>query len=457
MNTIYIANIDNEDMLGDRSLVTHEFCCHSAVAASKHAWFAEPGDIVILPENLSPDMQSYQAQVKGFDDNAVTFIAPSRSSLEVSPVGVTELLSRSVLEGVIQKIDSKTNWTIAPYHHDYASSIFAEKLGLAKLHHSAAFLDQGGAVLFNTKGNFRALASGCGISLAQGTAVRTPEQLAAAIEDYIGKTGAVIIKQDRHSGALGNIVVTQTEDTDGQGAFDVVTLNSRLTPSKAALLVWDRLRATKSDALIVEVYFPVSAVCYAEFHIEDKNKPPTFLNMGEQRMEPLFAGFEIPGRIPPYMQARFISGATYLVRLAQDLGYTGFIDVDGIITRDGEVKYCEVNGRYGGCSHVHHLAEALLGAGYGNSHTIVTRNGVQAPAFSELLQLIGDHDLHLAAEKREGILITAEDSGRSGNVDYLIAAESRDRALDIERWFLEQLGHACQLSQFRPQKLRVCN
>lgn len=450
MGRILIANIDNESMLADRSVLTYEFRCHSAIAASKHAWFAEAGDIVVLPEPLPREMRQYMALVKGIPLNSITYIAPSCQAADVYPLGADALLDAKLLDRIERATNGKQDWELCPYHYDRASTRLRKALGLTVDRSIGAFLEEGGADLFNDKKIFRSLATGCGLKVARGDVIRRSSELLPSLTDLIGDTGAVIIKQNRHSGALGNIIVAATKSIDGQGASEIIFVNDRLPLSKAANFIWDKLCAGGAGALVVEAYHPVTKVCYGEYLVKSKSDAPIFLNLGEQRMEPLFAGFEIPGRIPAYQQARFVSGAIDLARLAQGLGFTGLIDVDGIITCDGEVIYCEVNGRYGGCSHVHHLAERLLGSGYGDTHTILTRNGVRAPFFGDVLRLIEDHNLSLTAESGEGILITAEDTGRTGTLDYVIAADDRDRAYEIELWFLAQLRE--MLDEHQPQK-----
>ncbi len=441
MGQIFIANIDNEDMLADRSVLTYEFRCHSAVAASKHAWFAEVGDIVVLPEPLSNEMHEYMAKVKEIPPDSVSFIVPSRTPVDVCPLGAN-VLDDDLLDRLKQATNGNGHWELRPYHHDGSSARLAKKLGFANGNSKSAFFEESGAELFNNKKIFRGLAAGRGVQVARGGVVFSQSQLMTAVDELIDATGAVIVKQNCHSGALGNIIVAVTQDVSGQGASEVLFVNDRFPLSKAARFLWESLAVDGAGTLVVEVYYPVSTDCYAEFFISDRGDVPRLLNLGEQRMEPLFAGFEIPGRIPAYQLAQFISGATELVRLAQDLGFTGLIDVDGIITCDGQIIFCEVNGRYGGASHIHYLAEKLLGAGYGNTHTLLTKNGVAAPLFGDLVRIIEDQALNLTAQRCEGILITAEDTARTGTLDYVVAADDRARAYDIERWFIAVLEGA---------------
>ena len=52
MPRILISNIDNESMMADERALTPEFCRASSITAGRMAWFAEAGDIVVLPRDL---------------------------------------------------------------------------------------------------------------------------------------------------------------------------------------------------------------------------------------------------------------------------------------------------------------------------------------------------------------------------------------------------------------------
>ena len=444
MPRILIANIDNGDMLSDRSVLTYEFRCHSSVAASKHAWFAEPGDIVLLPEPLSPEMSDYMCQVKRQAPGAVKLLSPSRGPTEVSPIDSDLLKDRDLLQRLKVALGNGGDWELFPYHHDRTVSGLARHLGLSGNGELPAFYRESGASLLNDKKVFRSLAASHGVPIAEGRIANSASELLEAFGDLLPITGAVIVKQNRHSGALGNIIVSRDPEVSSQGATETILVGLHRSLEGAAEEAWCKLGANSEDVLIVEAYYPVSKVCYVEFAVRGRDCAPEFLNLGEQRMVPLFAGFQIPGGIPAYQQAHLVAGASEIVKIAKDMGFQGLIDVDAIITTDGSPLFCEVNGRCGGCSHIHHLAALLLGRNYGNHQVIMSRNGVEAPAFDEVLALIDHAGLGLEKGSAEGILITAEDTRRTGTLDYMIAAGSETRASEIEDWFLEQLQLMCR-------------
>ncbi|MEM7168541.1 MAG: hypothetical protein AAF530_00105 [Pseudomonadota bacterium] len=427
-------------MLSDRSALTYEFRCHSAVAASKHAWFAQSGDIVLLPEPLSAEMTDYMCQVKELAPDAVKIMSASRPPTEVRPLDTGLLEDGELLQRLKRALGNSAEWELFPYHYDRTVCGLARQLGLSSMGALPSLYREAGSQIFNDKKIFRCLAASRGVPIAEGRIASSAAELSDAFDELMSITGAVIVKQNRHSGALGNIIVSRDPGVARQGATERILIGIHRSMEDIAEELWSRLGAASADVLIVEAYYPVSKVCYVEFAIRGRDHIPKFLNFGEQRMAPLFAGFQIPGEISAYHQAHLIAGASEIVNLAKDLGFQGLIDVDAIITSDGKTLFCEVNGRCGGCSHIHHMAEALLCKDYGNEHVILSRNGVEAPGFDEVLALIAGAGLHLRRGGSEGILITAEDTRRSGSIDYMIAAPSNGRAHEIENWFIAELN-----------------
>lgn len=440
MPKLLIANVNTESVLSDPSVVTYEFACSSAITAQKHAWFADPGDIVVLPEPPSPEMKRYIEAIKGWSPGeAVTFVAPQRSPSDIRLLGFDCLNDGALPSHLKDLMGSPNRWSLMPYLFDRSIASLAIRLGLETRPETEAFRLSGGHELFNDKRVFRSLAAGRGVSLARGETCSSPVQLEGAFDRLMDETGALIVKRSRQGNCLGNLVVATSKGVDGQGAADVLYISDRWPFERAAQTVWKRLGAGTDAHLVVEAYHPVSAVCYAEFEIRADSRSPVFLNWGEQRMEPVFVGFDIPGTMPPYQAARFVSGATTLAHLAQDLGFLGVLDIDGIVTQSGDVLFSEINGRFGGCSHVHYLAEHLLGPGYGDRAAVLTRNKVPAPLFRDVLTFLEAERLSFSAAEGEGIVITGEDTTRTGTLSYMVLAASRGRALELEGRFTDYL------------------
>src|SRR5262245_56022849 len=286
MPRILISNIDNESMMADERALTPDFCRSSAITAGRMAWFAEAGDIVVLPRDLSPQMKVYIARTLGYEPGSVTYLTPDWGNRHPRPIRAHELLHTGLVERMARLIGDPDNWTLYPYCYERSTQQFAERLGLDGERAVRPFVKQGGAELLNDKRVFRSVAAGRGVSIAEGAVCATEWQLTECIDQLIDVTGAVIIKQDCHSSGFGNLIVSRADIAGAPGASDVLVATDDAQIRDQARIAWARLAYLERAPLIVEAYYPVSAVLTAEFKIDAAANALTFLNCGEVRQAP---------------------------------------------------------------------------------------------------------------------------------------------------------------------------
>jgi hypothetical protein len=440
MPRILISNIDNESMMADERALTPDFCRSSSITAGRMAWFAEAGDIVILPRDLSPQLKVYIARTMGYEAGSVTYVAPDWGSGHCRPIRAHELLHTGLAERLARLIGEPDNWSLYPYCYERSTQQFAARLGLDGERDVRPFVKQGGAELLNDKRVFRSVAAGRGVSIAEGAVCATQWQLEECIASLIDVTGAVIIKQDRHSGGFGNLIVSRTAADGAPGASEVLVANDESQIRDQSRIVWTRLAYMERAALIVEVYYPASAVVTTEFKVDAASNAVTFLNCGEVRQAPILSGLIMPSAIPPYQLASFIADATELARLCCDLGYDGLVNIDGIVTTDGRVIVNEFNGRIGGCSHIHHILQAIAGPRYGDELAVVSHSRKIAVSIDQAFGLLEERKLAFDRNEGRGIVVTGEDAAGTGHLEYLSVAPSREEAMQLEAEFESLLG-----------------
>jgi hypothetical protein len=440
MPRILISNIDNESMMADERALTPDFCRSSSITAGRMAWFAQAGDIVILPRDLSPQLKVYVARTMGYEPGSVTYLTPDWGNGHSRPIRAHELLHTGLAERLKRLIGEPGNWTLYPYCYERSTQQFAERLGLDGERDVRPFVRQGGAELLNDKRVFRSVAAGRGVSIAEGAVCATQWQLEECIGALIDVTGAVIIKQDRHSGGFGNLIVSRTETTGALGAQEVLVALDESQIRDQSRIAWTRLAYAERAPLIVEVYYPVSACLTAEFKVESAHNAVTFLNCGEVRQAPILSGLIMPSAVPPYQLASFIADATELARLCCDLGYDGLVNIDGIVTTDGRVIVNEFNGRIGGCSHIHHILEAVAGTRYGDALTVVSHSRTVALSIDQAFGILDERALAFDRSRGRGIIVTGEDAASTGYLEYLSIAPSRAEAMQLEAEFETALG-----------------
>jgi len=268
----------------------------------------------------------------------------------------------------------------------------------------------------------------------------TQWQLEECIAAMIDMTGAVIIKQDRHSGGFGNLIVSRTAATGALGAPEVLVAADESQIRDQSRIAWTRLAYAERAPLVVEVYYPVSACLTAEFKVDAASNAVTFLNCGEVRQAPILSGLIMPSAVPPYQLASFIADAAELARLCCDLGYDGLVNIDGIVTSGGTVIINEFNGRIGGCSHIHRILESVAGPRYGDRLVTLSHSRTIALSIDQVFAVMDERGLAFDRGAARGIVITGEDAAGSGHLEYLSIAPSREEAMRLEAAFEALLG-----------------
>lgn len=440
MPRILVSNIDNESMMADERALTPEFCRASAITAGRMAWFARAGDIVLLPRDLSPQIKVYIARTMGYEPGSVTYLTPDWGGGHSRPIRAHELLHMGLAERLKRLLGDPGNWSLYPYCYERSTQQFAERLGLDGERDVRPFVKQGGAELLNDKRVFRSVAAGRGVSIAEGAVCAAAWQLEECIAALIDKTGAVIIKQDRHSGGFGNLIVSRTDSAGALGAPEVLVARNESETRDQSRIAWTRLAYAERAPLVVEVYYPVAACLTAEFQVDSASNSVTFLNCGEVRQAPILSGIIMPSAVPPYRLASFIAEATDLARLCCDLGYDGLVNIDGIVTTDGRVIVNEFNGRIGGCSHMHHILETLAGPRYGEDLVVMSHGRAVGISIDQAFGILEERRLGFDRTGGRGIVVTGEDTAGSGHLEYLTIAPSREEALALEAEFENLLG-----------------
>lgn len=358
MSKLIVANVDSEHQVADVSGYTADERSEILLCNYRMVWLAEEGDIVVLPKLPEPEIVAYWAEL--FDvplAKQPTFIAPEDAGDETAFLRQERMFSSDFIAKCRTLISNLSEQerpsAIRAYYPDNYVAEFCEKIGLAV---QDGFLKEGGATLLNQKTTFRKMASGIGVPIPEGRICDNDNDLRRAMIDFIEQGADFIVKLDRHSGGFGNVIVLGPNSKSNRyGSSSVLSYVSR----EEGLDICESIVPKVTEAAVVERYADTDTVLYSEYHI---NGPGNFqyLNDGTMDMKPLWVGFEIPGQYPNHVRTQFLDQSARIVAAASQLGYRGFINVDGLAVGSKSLVN-EINGRCGGCTHIFDIARRLFG------------------------------------------------------------------------------------------------
>ncbi|MDO6706331.1 hypothetical protein [Photobacterium sp. 1_MG-2023] len=425
MPTLFIMNAATEQMLG-HSLSSADI--QAAInSAWRNIWLANEGDVVVLPKALEPEIKAYVGEVLQCEPDKVIFIAP-----DVASVLTDSVLREPHLRAKIQPyIEHDTVWTVNPCYQSVGVAELADSLGLS-LGEGDSFIRQQGIDRYNRKSQFRTLATQSSLPVPSGEILHSKTELAGAIQRHIDETGIVIIKSDVGVAGLGNIAITRHPLRPLPGI-------SRLYSESD----FD-LDSLQIDNTVVESYHTATHMLFIEFFVQDDGRAD-FLNLGEIRMvddssglSMKWIGLDLHTSLPPLMLAHYVNESSRFVQAAAKRGYRGYIDVDAIVTDRHQLLFNESNGRWGGCTVLHHLAEKLIGRNYASTHVVSARRAINTPSFEYAKSILEKTERGFCPIKQEGIVILAFDKG-SQQMEIVLIARSLGTARTMEQQYLKAL------------------
>ncbi|MGZ0084354.1 preATP grasp domain-containing protein [Caldibacillus thermoamylovorans] len=445
---IVVGNVDGESLVGEPEKHTPEMKILASIIANRLTWLAKENDILLMPYPISKNFLNYVQRLMNVELDSVKCLTPARDSFEAKLL-TYETLANSDLQNELRKLmkmNSEAKWVVEPYFFDRAVANLARSLNIEMKEHKLDFFLQGGAELLNSKAEFRRIASAYNIPIAEGVNCYSVHELKRALHQYIKKTGSVIVKQDINAGGDGNIVITFDDREQSLGAIQTFNIKQKSELDDLAIQIWNRQIGTRNRVIVVETYYETKSVFYSELEIREGHLRPYLLNFGDMRMEPVWNGFIIPTKsLKEYALSEFVSCSMQLAEIARKRGYIGKINCDGILTTDGRVLITEINGRLGGCTHIHVVAEKLYGTNYGDHYCILTRNKIKVGySFVELLEVLDKAGLLVKQAHQEGVIILTEDTERSKTIEYMIVGSSYQKAIELEKRAEKIFEGSCQ-------------
>jgi len=348
------------------------------------------------------------------------------------------------------------NWSLFPCVHTKGVAELGSALGLPSAP-GDEFARQHGVDLLNLKSTFRRLAAGVAVPLPPGSVARSPAELGRAITSTIPATGMVIAKQDRSGGGHGNVGLA----TIG-GASLPGTRSSRFIDSSnmdaIANELWHELSDEFNSLIVVESYVPARHRFYLEFHVTDAHI--SFLNGGMIRYSvqpegvvsrdvmaksPRWIGLDLQLVLGNRTHAEVVGHARKFLDLIQRIGYRGFVNIDGLVSVDGQIFFHEINARWGGSLVYHEVGTRLLGSDYADHFLVSSALGTDPVPFHELISLIDEAGLAFDQSSLTGVLPLGGNSDLSGGTESVVIGRDAREVLDLKNRL-----NSCIASRIRP-------
>ncbi|MFF7992651.1 peptide ligase PGM1-related protein [Kitasatospora xanthocidica] len=432
MTTLCIANNRTEEMVGDLTGMAPLEQLFAGCGAQRMLWWAEDGDVLVLPWGPDPEYLAYVTGLTGVRADSLTFVVPPPGA-QGDQVLTTDRLADPVFRAELGRVlAGRTVEEVLAISPNGAVAELAAALGLAHVMPGQAFAAQGGNALVNSKAGFRAVAAGVGVPIPPGRVAGSPAEVEDAIEQLLAQGHSVMVKVEFQAGGFGNEVLAREERVDAAGAERVVRLADRAAVAGYVAERWSWLTGGRGQRVVVERYFADSAPLYAQFLIDDA--AVVLSGCGEMVMRPVVIG-EITPPVTPgaEVRAELVAQGARLCEALRVIGYRGTVSADAVLTPKGEIYFHETNGRLTGSSHLHDVYFGrLLREEHRHSRYILELAGLKVPSFAEAVAAIGGAGLAFDPETGTGVLYSCDFGPADGSVMYCAVAESPEATRALE-------------------------
>lgn len=409
----------------------------TANSASRSAWFAQEGDLIVSPVSIPADLLSFIGATFNFDASSLSLLVPE-GTREARVLDDCTLLSNTIVERINSHIRQKSSWRMYPCYSSEGVARLAALLGIQQS--GGDFALQRGPDLFNRKSHFRQLATSVGLPLPNGCLTTDSNELFRAVTSLRSETDSVIVKLDNGAGGVGNVVLTGKASGPLPGARDTRQI---AWPSFDPEALWSEMTTASCKTLVVESYHLARSLFYLEYEIEEDGSI-AFINSGNIRLRRskdqseralIWTGLELPSDLTNEQWLTAQTHAYRFVELARTLGYRGMINIDAVFANDGRLLFNEANGRWGGGSVLHSIAVRLLGIDYAGCHVVLSVRNVRSSSLQTAHDRFVKDRFLFDGTRKEGVIPLAADQ-EAGTVECLVIARDRPAARNLQHRLL---------------------
>ncbi|MGV9306206.1 preATP grasp domain-containing protein [Nonomuraea sp. NPDC003727] len=410
------------------------------------AWFAQEGDVMVLPVEPDPEFLAYVGGLTDVDPESWTVVVAPRPEGARDDEGVltAERLDSEDLQDILGKaLEMHEIDEVFAVWPDVSVARLVARLGLRSALPGYGFIEQSGGPLVISKATFRAIAAGVGVPIPPGAVLPSRSVALDVTEELLRRYDTVILKHDWMAGGRGNEILSAVDGVRPVGASRVVPVGGRGDLESYFAEHWSWLSSDGRARPVVEQFIPDSSTYFAEFKIDDSGV--TRCGGGEVLLAPQIAAFVLPAPyMTPEIEAAFDDGASKLAQAARAIGHRGYLNPDAIVTPDEEVFFTEWNGRLSGGTHVMSgIGGTVVGPSFPSERMILDRvwpPGWSVSTFEDARRRLEESGLAYDQGRREGVILTTPFDGQ-GAVMYCIVARDANQAWQIDHNMAAVFAH----------------
>lgn len=439
MPCLIVGNTRTDEMVGDLATMSPFERELGAISALRLLWYAQAGDVVVLPVLPQPEFLAYLTAQTGVDPDSLVLLAPPPGELGTGLLSPDRTADPGFRERLLTAVRQQSVTDVLVVYKDLPIVQLIESVGLRLPGH--AFSAQGGDAILNSKAGFRAVAAGSGAPIAPGLTTTRPAEAIELVTRLLAAGDSVIVKQEFCCNGFGNEILSPTDGVRMTGALTVVVLSDPAAVANYFAQRWDWLTLGGRHQAVIEQYFTDCDTVYGEYLIDEDG--PHLLGVGELRMAPVPVSDIVPApALPADARTVLVDAGIRMGRAVHGIGYRGSFSTDAVLTPSGEIFLTETNARMSGSTYLYVvMRDRVLDPAHRSSRVIWNAYDWVVPSFAEAVHKLAETGLAFARDTGTGVILTT-DQLPEGTVGCCVFAENMQQAEAIQRQLTTLFGTA---------------
>lgn len=398
-------------------------------------WLAEPGDVVVLPDEPDPEFVQHVARARSVDVDTYQIVSAPGGARDRQVVDSNALLG-GVFGAELAALLSGRSWRVELLWPSAQILRFVRRLDADLVYPGAEFFSQGGGNFVNSKAVFRCVAAGLGVRILEGGVAFDPSESVQLSSELLVKFDCVVVKKSHAGAGAGNrLLAFEEKDRSGVGIRTawVLDSNSPEALEKFWASTWEWASYGNRYPVVVERFAAVDSSVYVEFEFEEWGAEVSGYGTLEYAQSIIQAEFvdKWPVGLSPLVSARILAESVKLAGAFWGMGYRGTGCFDAVV-ENGEIFFTEFNARSTSGTHLHRSIKSL-GA---NARVVQHLTPLDTPYHTTdaILRVLRELDLEFNEVKGNGIVLCMPASPDSHASGFLFASIGLTDN-DVQRFF----------------------
>jgi len=415
------GNISNNLMIG---YTEEAYTKGMNLVMPRKIWYAQKGDVIVIPTAVDEGFMQYVYGLLGLEKSDIEIVVVPGPH----HVTITDRISDSPqFEQLKEIIEQKPGIKMMGFGYDNSTLELAKSLGIELFGYNSYPSQETIDIFYkvNTKSGFREVAQSLGLLVGDGKLCIGTDSLVEDAANLLGQYEKIILKFDRSSNGFGHKVITTSDFSSTKELEAIILDHVAQFPNQPKRFVIEKYEDFVS---LPSIELNVTNECSSELYSCDQY---CYNNSWAGMITP-------PLDLDPEIMEKLQHAGKVFGEFVHSKGFRGICDVDGGVTKDGDLIVTESNFRRTGGTYLDFIVRRLVDKDYYTNNScfwLADTKKADMPdykSFEETIAFLKSEGLLFDKETKQGVILTCHTYESDNKWRYLIIGPTADYVKQFE-------------------------